>query len=143
MIPGEQIIRFKLAAVVIKDVCAVIKSSNPDQSAVVGKDRFNRITRASALFSCREESLDFIRLWINNIEACTLTAHEDISSAIKIHRKDAIEAFRQLVAVADFLERIMSIAGDNARNVAGRSEEHTSELQSRENLVCRLLLEKK
>src|SRR5690606_40283967 len=27
--------------------------------------------------------------------------------------------------------------------VAPRSEEHTSELQSRENLVCRLLLEKK
>src|SRR5690606_41234031 len=27
--------------------------------------------------------------------------------------------------------------------LAGRSEEHTSELQSRENLVCRLLLEKK
>src|SRR5690606_41359477 len=26
-------------------------------------------------------------------------------------------------------------------NSAGRSEEHTSELQSRENLVCRLLLE--
>src|SRR5690606_42149824 len=29
------------------------------------------------------------------------------------------------------------------RDVDGRSEEHTSELQSRENLVCRLLLEKK
>src|SRR5690606_19625575 len=28
-------------------------------------------------------------------------------------------------------------------NLARRSEEHTSELQSRENLVCRLLLEKK
>src|SRR5690606_40327522 len=28
-------------------------------------------------------------------------------------------------------------------NAAKRSEEHTSELQSRENLVCRLLLEKK
>src|SRR5690606_41473818 len=28
-------------------------------------------------------------------------------------------------------------------NLANRSEEHTSELQSRENLVCRLLLEKK
>src|SRR5690606_40682453 len=27
--------------------------------------------------------------------------------------------------------------------ITGRSEEHTSELQSRENLVCRLLLEKK
>src|SRR5690606_41701482 len=30
-----------------------------------------------------------------------------------------------------------------ARAIAERSEEHTSELQSRENLVCRLLLEKK
>src|SRR5690606_40457637 len=29
------------------------------------------------------------------------------------------------------------------RRVRDRSEEHTSELQSRENLVCRLLLEKK
>src|SRR3712207_7542386 len=29
------------------------------------------------------------------------------------------------------------------RAVAGRSEEHTSELQSRQYLVCRLLLEKK
>src|SRR5690606_41744654 len=29
------------------------------------------------------------------------------------------------------------------RGLVGRSEEHTSELQSRENLVCRLLLEKK
>src|SRR5690606_170077 len=31
----------------------------------------------------------------------------------------------------------------NAVTAVGRSEEHTSELQSRENLVCRLLLEKK
>src|SRR6266511_6327293 len=30
-----------------------------------------------------------------------------------------------------------------ARGSRARSEEHTSELQSRENLVCRLLLEKK
>src|SRR5690606_41818092 len=34
-----------------------------------------------------------------------------------------------------------TIAGISTGN--GRSEEHTSELQSRENLVCRLLLEKK
>src|SRR5690606_40303823 len=32
---------------------------------------------------------------------------------------------------------------DLAVGVSFRSEEHTSELQSRENLVCRLLLEKK
>src|SRR5690606_41700818 len=35
----------------------------------------------------------------------------------------------------------MPIGG--AKGGADRSEEHTSELQSRENLVCRLLLEKK
>src|SRR5690606_23414165 len=35
-----------------------------------------------------------------------------------------------------------SVIGQNT-NVSKRSEEHTSELQSRENLVCRLLLEKK
>src|SRR5690606_41821582 len=31
----------------------------------------------------------------------------------------------------------------NGIDIRARSEEHTSELQSRENLVCRLLLEKK
>src|SRR3712207_7839892 len=33
--------------------------------------------------------------------------------------------------------------GMNGREELGRSEEHTSELQSRQYLVCRLLLEKK
>src|SRR5256886_13591245 len=33
--------------------------------------------------------------------------------------------------------------GHHVRGLAGRSEEHTSELQSQSNLVCRLLLEKK
>ena len=40
------------------------------------------------------------------------------------------------------------VGGDDGHNngdgdVDGRSEEHTSELQSRQYLVCRLLLEKK
>src|SRR5690606_40401218 len=35
------------------------------------------------------------------------------------------------------------LAALNVSELVGRSEEHTSELQSRENLVCRLLLEKK
>src|SRR5690606_41972054 len=39
---------------------------------------------------------------------------------------------------------VLCLAVDGAANPAAprRSEEHTSELQSRENLVCRLLLEK-
>src|SRR5207302_5896325 len=38
-----------------------------------------------------------------------------------------------------FWNRLLQSSGSRPR----RSEEHTSELQSRENLVCRLLLEKK
>src|SRR5436309_8745775 len=37
----------------------------------------------------------------------------------------------------------ISVTNQRPRRPSGRSEEHTSELQSRENLVCRLLLEKK
>src|SRR2546427_3108065 len=43
-------------------------------------------------------------------------------------------------------ERRAGAPGARARRIgraAGRSEEHTSELQSQSNLVCRLLLEKK
>src|SRR5690606_40043768 len=38
---------------------------------------------------------------------------------------------------------VVSLGHGNNRSLPYRSEEHTSELQSRENLVCRLLLEKK
>src|SRR5207302_7273015 len=53
--------------------------------------------------------------------------------------------FRSAVAAcasSNPLPRLSAVpAGENGRGL--RSEEHTSELQSRENLVCRLLLEKK
>src|SRR2546427_9564783 len=39
--------------------------------------------------------------------------------------------------------RLVWISRDTEECVARRSEEHTSELQSQSNLVCRLLLEKK
>src|SRR3712207_7004475 len=42
-----------------------------------------------------------------------------------------------------FLEGALHIQGSTQRDDADRSEEHTSELQSRQYLVCRLLLEKK
>src|SRR5690606_40660761 len=47
------------------------------------------------------------------------------------------------VAAAQQGEPVVEPAGDLRRRHHPRSEEHTSELQSRENLVCRLLLEKK
>src|SRR5258708_16408244 len=41
------------------------------------------------------------------------------------------------------LSRVFREAWSKSRRGAGRSEEHTSELQSPDHLVCRLLLEKK
>src|SRR2546430_9295364 len=38
---------------------------------------------------------------------------------------------------------LFSVSGVHVVRPLGRSEEHTSELQSQSNLVCRLLLEKK
>src|SRR3712207_8492081 len=53
-----------------------------------------------------------------------------------------------LEALGGFDERMPRPAGEDVELAqraiaAGRSEEHTSELQSRQYLVCRLLLEKK
>src|SRR2546430_10619868 len=45
-----------------------------------------------------------------------------------------------------FLEQVVELTelrAHTALDLGGRSEEHTSELQSQSNLVCRLLLEKK
>src|SRR3989442_11793294 len=46
-------------------------------------------------------------------------------------------------SLAEFAQRLLSRLGVEIRLETRRSEEHTSELQSRPHLVCRLLLEKK
>src|SRR5690606_41362038 len=58
---------------------------------------------------------------------------------------DYQQAFSQFVALVPAGGAVLVCSDDVAARelLAGRSEEHTSELQSRENLVCRLLLEKK
>src|SRR5688572_31737001 len=52
---------------------------------------------------------------------------------------------RALLIATSFLRRTLrfAMATPSRRPRATRSEEHTSELQSQSNLVCRLLLEKK
>src|SRR2546430_11334060 len=52
-------------------------------------------------------------------------------------------AAREIEVDPRVLARVVSIGEDNKLSILGRrSEEHTSELQSQSNLVCRLLLEK-
>src|SRR5438270_5439608 len=56
-----------------------------------------------------------------------------------------VRAVRAAIAVHDSVERYTAAGVDVFLGQASfaRSEEHTSELQSQSNLVCRLLLEKK
>src|SRR5690606_41985416 len=65
---------------------------------------------------------------------------------------DALPIFANDVFYNTFRDALQGGSNQGARTVkdalagevpVNRSEEHTSELQSRENLVCRLLLEKK
>src|SRR3712207_8365779 len=53
----------------------------------------------------------------------------------------ALDELEQLAGGGDDAQRVQAAAVEVA--VVDRSEEHTSELQSRQYLVCRLLLEKK
>ena len=55
---------------------------------------------------------------------------DDTQGRVFLHRGIAARQFQRAFVLADGVE-------------IGRSEEHTSELQSLTNLVCRLLLEKK
>src|SRR5690606_41971909 len=84
-----------------------------------------------------------------------------LHDALPISTLKPLEPFRHNLTVVGNLARAGTTIGDHAVSAAGwltsvyakrteaedvqagRSEEHTSELQSRENLVCRLLLEKK
>src|SRR5690606_41798415 len=68
------------------------------------------------------------------------TAHEQADPADAL----GIEAVRGLVEHEHARVAEESLRdGEAVLHAERRSEEHTSELQSRENLVCRLLLEKK
>src|SRR5690606_40671424 len=71
---------------------------------------------------------------------------QDGQRTIEAEQDDEGEGQRHAGEVAGHVgeghDEIAQAAADLAQRIA-RSEEHTSELQSRENLVCRLLLEKK
>src|SRR5688572_31274431 len=66
-------------------------------------------------------------------EIYTLSLHDALPIS------DRLTALSQKETIDDDIDPISSIVEE----IVKRSEEHTSELQSQSNLVCRLLLEKK
>src|SRR5690606_41814353 len=87
---------------------------------------------------------DALPIWLEHVELeialaggkadCRIIAHH-----LRHHHGHGFRLGRIDLARHDRAARLVFRNGQ----LAQRSEEHTSELQSRENLVCRLLLEKK
>src|SRR3712207_7124586 len=70
------------------------------------------------------------------------TLFRSLGGALVLQRDQVLEALDDRHVDAEGLPGAGELAADDAA-AEDRSEEHTSELQSRQYLVCRLLLEKK
>src|SRR5438105_12780668 len=68
---------------------------------------------------------------------------EEVQAAVEPRVREAHRVGRRHLAGGDAAAEPVDVGEREALHVAARSEEHTSELQSRVDLVCRLLLEKK
>src|SRR5690349_22977742 len=78
----------------------------------------------------------------------TLFPYTTLFRSVKPHAAPVLHAIEFLLGRLDasYLQRLRAFGGLQSypsRTKDPRSEEHTSELQSRRDLVCRLLLEKK
>src|SRR5256885_6646234 len=76
-------------------------------------------------------------MWRRNIMTITAPKQPPLVEDLRNHSQEQMAELRQLLAVG------APSRPDPRRPGFYRSEEHTSELQSPCNLVCRLLLEKK
>src|SRR2546422_5190096 len=86
-------------------------------------------------FSSRRRHTRCSRDWSSDVCSSDLLGREGggrvVLHDLLVVRQRALRSVQQFVDLAELVERVI------------RSEEHTSELQSRLHLVCRLLLEKK
>src|SRR5690554_7390910 len=94
------------------------------------------------------ERTEGVELLVNNAGVLVLggldeTSWEDWERVLRVNLWGVIHGCQLFVPAMRRRGRghVVNIA--SAAGVVGRSEEHTSELQSRPHLVCRLLLEKK
>src|SRR5690606_16466648 len=130
---------------------APLRRSNVDTDQIIPAVYLKRVTRtgfADGLFSAWREDPNFVLNDPRYAKATILVAGPDFGTGSS--REHAVWALRDWGFRAVISPRFGDIFRGNALKegllpveLDQRSEEHTSELQSRENLVCRLLLEKK
>src|SRR2546427_7602708 len=82
--------------------------------------------------------LERLRARDQRLPALILTARDSVDERVRALNAGADDFLAKPFALAELEARLHALV-----RRARRSEEHTSELQSQSNLVCRLLLEKK
>src|SRR5690606_41485200 len=86
----------------------------------------------------------FFFLMIRRPPRSTLFPYTTLFRSVELqHLAQRVQHLRRRMAFPALLEPDVVVDAHPGQHRDLRSEEHTSELQSRENLVCRLLLEKK
>src|SRR2546422_2770730 len=86
-----------------------------------------------------------VRAWRISKGSSSVTGPSSLTSEAKTCRGKALSVSPFMGSIARRTTRFTCVRSTSARKTrrGTRSEEHTSELQSRLHLVCRLLLEKK
>src|SRR5690606_29390722 len=107
-------------------------SSSPPITSIEIPDFF--LTKSTTSFPLEDSRIAEVA------QALYLTTRCDFISSLKAFM---VSTILSVFSTEILLERNTSVPKRMGTRTNERSEEHTSELQSRENLVCRLLLEKK
>src|SRR5437870_3969920 len=98
-----------------------------------------RLPAMSGRDVCRE-----VKQQVPTLPIIILSATTDVTDKVLLLELGADDYVTKPFSPRELLARVRAAIRRTARNEIGeRSEEHTSELQSRGHLVCRLLLEKK
>ena len=91
----------------------------------------------------RRNGLDLVLNSLHKAMESTIQSIKLNVVALRGFNDDELMDFVDLTEENDITVRFIELMPFDSHQIWKRSEEHTSELQSRTNLVCRLLLEKK
>src|SRR5690606_4953346 len=126
----------------IKAIALIIREAGYDGFLII-VDEAETIQRLSYQRQ-REDAYEVLRVLIDSAGENRFPGCLFVVTGTEHFFQDPLQGLKSYKALADRIERPDTFTTQTtSRQPILRSEEHTSELQSRENLVCRLPLEKK
>src|SRR5699024_11396135 len=120
----------------------IVEKKEKNRAISIEKEELNNLKRGRFSEYELEKSKNAIRMLLLNAEDSPIGMMDDINQSIEL--KTNYDIKKQVEEINEINKQdVISIINHWHLDTIYRSEEHTSELQSRFDLVCRLLLEKK